>query len=170
MTVPATRMPTCEQVTLLPALVEAAVEPGLIDANGHMNIRYYLDNCAASADVLCRAVGIDDAYRRDRRMGVFTAEHHLRYLSELRAGDRFSVHTRVLDRSDKVLHLMAFLVDRSRERLSCTVEIVLVHVGMDSRRPLPFPGDVAAGWDQLVKESRALTWDAPVCGAMGVRR
>lgn len=154
----------------VPSLVEARVEPEFIDFNGHMNIRHYLDHCAGSAELLCRAVGIDETYRRDRRMGVFTAEHHLRYLSELQAGDSFSVHTRVLDRSDKVGHLMAFLVDRSRRRLSFTAEMVIVHVGMDDRRPRPFPDDVAAGWDQLIRESRALRWEAPVCGAMGVRR
>ncbi|CUU56526.1 acyl-CoA thioester hydrolase [Parafrankia irregularis] len=170
MTSPTTHALSWELVRQVPSLVEAKVEPEFIDFNGHMNVRYYLDKGAEGADQLCRAVGIDEAYRRDRRMGVFTAEHHLRYLSELQAGDAFSVHARVLDCSDKVTHLMAFLVDQARERLSCTVEIVLVHVGLDDRRPRPFPEDVAAGWDRLVHESRALPWDAPVCGSMGVRR
>ncbi|SNQ47699.1 Acyl-CoA thioester hydrolase [Frankia canadensis] len=167
---PTTQAPTWDQVTQLPALVEAKVEPEFIDFNGHMNIRHYLDAGAQSADRLCHAVGIDQAYRLDRRMTLFTAEHHLRYLSELQTGDAFSGHTRVLDLSDKVVHLMSFLVDQSRERLACTVEIVLVHVGLEERRPRPFPANVSAGWDRLLSESRALRWTAPVCGSMGVRR
>ncbi|THJ64834.1 thioesterase family protein [Candidatus Frankia alpina] len=170
MTSPTAQSPTWEQVRQVPATVEAKVEPEFIDFNGHMNIRYYLDSCAQSAEFLCRTVGIDETYRRDRRMGVFTAEHHLRYLSELQEGDSYSVHARVLDRSDKVVHLMAFLVDQSHERLSYTAEIVIVHVGMDDRRPRPFPADVAAGWERPISESNALGWGVPVSGTMGVRR
>jgi len=170
MTTSAIAMPTLDQILAMPALVEGTITPDFIDANGHMNIRYYLDAGAESADRLCRRVGIDDAYRGERRMGVFTVEHHLRYLAEMREGGEFSVHTRALERSDKAAHLLAFIVDRTGGRLACTMEIVLVHVGMDTRRPTPFPADVAAGWDELTFESDGVDWPAPVCGAMGVRR
>lgn len=163
-------LPSYESVLDLPALVEATVTPDFIDVNGHMNIRHYLDHSAESADLLCREVGIDDGYRRERRMGVFTAEHHLRYYAELHEGEKFSVHTRVLERSDKVAHLIAILLDRSNGRLACTMEIILVHVGMDTRRPVAFPVDVGAGWDRLIADSAALDWPAPTCGAMGIRR
>lgn len=170
MITPAAPLPSYDMIQDLPRLLEATVTPDFIDANGHMNIRHYLDHGAESADLLCREVGIDDDYRAQQRMGVFTAEHHLRYFAELHEGEKFSVHTRVLDRSDKVGHLIAFLLDRSNERLAGTVEIVLVHVGMDTRRPIPFPSYVAAGWDRLIAESSELAWRAPTCGAMGVRR
>lgn len=163
-------LPSYESVLDLPALVEATVTPDFIDVNGHMNIRHYLDHGAESADLLCREVGIDDGYRSERRMGVFTAEHHLRYYAEVHEGEKFSVHARVLERSDKVGHLMAFILDRSNERLACTMEIILVHVGMDTRRPAAFPADIAAGWDRLVADSASLGWPAPTCGAMGIRR
>jgi acyl-CoA thioester hydrolase len=162
--------PTVAQVLELPALVKGSVTADYIDANGHMNIRHYLDHCASSADAICREIGIDDAYRAERRMGVFTAEHHLRYTGELHLGEEFTVHARVLDLSDKVGHLMAFLVDRTHDVLACTVEIVLIHVDMDSRRPLPMPADIAAGWQRWLQQSQALKWAAPVCGAMGIRR
>lgn len=163
-------LPTYDDVLDLPALLEGTVSPSFIDVNGHMNIRHYLDAGANGADVICRRSGIDDDYRARRRMGVFTAEHHIRYFAELHEGDTFSVHARFLGRSGKAGHLITFVLGRDRELLSCTVEILLVHVDMDIRRPVEFPPDVAAGLDEWIAAGEAVGWPAPVCGVMGIRR
>lgn len=165
-----TALPSYAQVLELPALLEAEVVADFIDVNGHMNIRHYLDAGALGADMLCRRIGIDDEYRANRRLGVFTAEHHIRYFSEMHLGDKFSVHTVVVERSGKAGHLLSFILDRSSERLACTVEIVLVGVGMDTRRPADFPDDVAAGLDEWIAAARDLPWPLPLSGAMGIRR
>ncbi|KQY50873.1 MULTISPECIES: thioesterase family protein [unclassified Nocardioides] len=162
-------LPSYAQVLELEPLLSGEVSPDFIDVNGHMNIRHYLDYCATSADVICRRVGIDDDYRAQRRMGVFTAEHHIRYFSEMHEGGKFSVHTLLLGRSRKAGHVLAFLVDRDREVLACTVEIVLVHVGMDTRRPVDFPEDVSAAIDGWVAEAAQVTWPIPLSGSMGLR-
>lgn len=168
MSIPA--LPSYEQVLALPALLEGTVTPDFIDVNGHMNIRHYLDAGAVSADMLIRKIGIDDAYRAHRRMGVFTAEHHIRYFTEMHEGDAFSVHPLFLERSAKAGHLIAFIADRVEQVLSCTVEIILVHVGMDTRRPIDFPDDIAAGIDEWVAQAEQVTWPVPLSGAMGIRR
>jgi acyl-CoA thioester hydrolase len=160
--------PTYDQVLEIPSALHACVSPDFIDINGHMNIRHYLEYGAISADALCREVGIDDEYRNARRMGVFTAEHHLRYFSEMRERERFSVHPVVLARSDRAVHLVSCLLDRSNERVANTLEIVAVHVDMDTRRATPFPADIATGWDHLIDRSTDLGWQAALCGAMGV--
>lgn len=162
-------LPSYDEVLDLPALVDGEVTPDFIDANGHMNIRHYLDAGAMSADVLCRQIGIDDVYRAERRLGVFTAEHHIRYFSEMHRGGKFSAHTVVVDRSATAAHLLSFILDRTGERLACTVEIVLVGVGMDTRRPAPFPHDVAEALDRHIAESRSLAWALPLSGGMGIR-
>lgn len=167
---PALSLPAYDDVLGLPTLIEDTVPPSFIDVNGHMNVRHYLDYGAIGAGVLCDRVGIDDEYRARRRMGVFTAEHHIRYAAEMHEGSRFSVHTRVLDRSGRAAHLLSFILDRDREVLSCTIEILLVHVGMDSRRPIEFPADIAAGLDAEIATGREADWPAPVCGVMGIRR
>lgn len=163
-------LPSYDDIAALPALVEATVEPAFIDVNGHMNIRHYLDCGATSADLLIRRVGIDDEYRSQRRLGVFTAEHHLRYATEMHEGDAFSGHTVVVDRSARAAHLLSVVLDRSHGVVSCTVEIVLVHVDMDIRRPARFPDDVAAGLDRHVAATQQLAWPLPLSGAMGIRR
>lgn len=165
-----TALPSYEEVLEIPSLLEGEVVADFIDVNGHMNIRHYLDAGAMGADVICRRIGVDDAYRAERRLGVFTAEHHIRYFSEMHLGDRFTVHPVFVERSAKAGHLLSFILDRTGERLACTVEIILVGVGMDTRRPADFPPDIAAAMDERVAAARGLAWPLPLSGAMGIRR
>ncbi len=162
--------PTATKIAELPNPLQRSVNADLIDMNGHMNVLHYLDFGSSGADVLVRQVGIDDAYRARRQLGVFTAEHHLRYYNELCEHDAADVFCRVLDRTEEVVHMMSFVVDRNRHRLSSTLEIVLIHVNLVTRRPVAVPSDIATGFDQHITWSKGLSWPAPVCGAMGVRR
>ncbi|WP_036516780.1 thioesterase family protein [Nocardioides sp. J54] len=162
-------LPSYHQVLDLPVLHEGDVTPDFIDANGHMNIRHYLDAGAFAADVLLRRIGVDDAYRASRRRGVFTAEHHIRYFTEMHAGGRFSAHTAFVARSAKAGHLLSFILDREHERLSCTVEIIVVAVDLETRRPADFPDDIAGRIDEHVAEATRLAWPLPLSGAMGIR-
>ncbi|MBF6079525.1 thioesterase family protein [Nocardia beijingensis] len=163
-------LPTAAQIRDLPAAVTATVTAAETDGNGHMNVLHYLNRNSEAADILVRGVGVDESYRGERRLGLFTAEHHLAYHSELREGESFSVHARVLDRSDKAVHMMTFVLDRQRDRLANTLEILLVHVDLERRRASPLPVDVGAALDAQLEVHRRLRWAAPVCGAMRIRR
>jgi acyl-CoA thioester hydrolase len=163
-------VPTTDEVLQIPAAWSDAVQQEWIDMNGHMNIRHYLDLGGMATDQVCRSMGIDDDYRAIRRMGVFTAEQHLTYLQEMHLGTRITVHVRLLDRSPKVGHMVALIMDRDKDRLACIFETVLVHVGMDTRKGLEFPADVAAAYDQIAaSQQKTLSWPAPVCGILGPR-
>ena len=165
-----TPLPTYDQVLELPAAIKRSVPTEYLDENDHMNIGRYLEVASHALWDTTTTVGMGPAYIEERRLSSFTAEHHLRYFSELRLGEEFSVHVRLLERSEKALHSIAFLVDRSRKILSSTCEATLLHVDMATRRSVPYPDDIVAGLDGLIAEHEALRWPAPVCGAMGVRR
>jgi acyl-CoA thioester hydrolase len=165
-----TTLPTYDQVRQLPETSRRTVPVEFLDENDHMNIGRYLEVAAQAVWLHYGALGMGEAYIDERRLTTFTAEHHLRYLAELRLGDELSVHVRSLERSSKVLHNMAFVLDRTHERLAFTYEDTLVHVGMDSRRPVALPDDIAARLDTALADGAALDWEAPVCGVMGVRR
>jgi acyl-CoA thioester hydrolase len=164
------QLPDFEQVNAMPAILKGTVVPEYIDMNGHMNIKHYLDFGANTTAALCDDALVTTGYIAERGMGVFTAEHHLQYLGELREGDAFSTHARTLNRSDKAIHMVAFLLDRERNKISNIFETLLVHMDMTTRRPTPFPADVAALFDLQITSSNSLDWKAPISGAIGIRR
>ena len=163
-------LPGFDDVAALPTIFDEKVTPDQIDENGHMNIRHYFDFGSWSVWKTVIAAGVDADYMRDRGMSFFTVEQHIRYFGEMRVGDRFTVHDRLLERSRRALHAMAFVLDRERSRLACTFELTYVHVDMAERRAVDIPDDIAAALDRVIADGDALGWDAPVCGAMGVRR
>ena len=163
-------LPTYDQVIELPAQTTQLVPPEFIDVNGHMNITRYLE--VGATGWWTRSTNdltMGDAYVTERGLTTFTAEHHIRYLSEMLEGDEMSTHTRVIARSDKVLHSMSIIANRTRERVSCILELTQLHIDISTRRPTAFPDDIATRIDVALKADD-VAWPAPVCGVMGVRR
>ena len=163
-------LPTYDQVVRLPREYgPLVVPPEFEDANGHMNIRHYLDLGAEAIDIAFRRIGLTDDYRATRKQGFFTAEHHLNYYAEVHVGHRVSAYFRIVERSDKIIHGMALLVDDTTEALANTLEVVAPHVDLTTRRVVPFAPDVAEAVDRELAITEQVDWPAPVCGVMGTR-
>lgn len=163
------QLPTYEQVNELPREVEPIIVPeSFIDENGHMNIRHYYDLGAQAISKVFEEMGITDDYRAQRHEGFFTAEHHVRYFSEIKQGESVACYFQALERSDKVLHGMAFIVNESQRQLAATLEFNAVHVNLDKRRAQAFAEDIAETIDSVLGRTAHVTWSAPVCGVMGV--
>jgi acyl-CoA thioester hydrolase len=162
--------PTYQALSALWSVLEDRVESVTTDGNGHMNVRHIYAYAVAGADLLAEQVGINDMYRSNRRMGTFAAEHHIRFFAEMRETDRFSVHPLWIDRSERVGHVLVFLLNRTTRMLSSILELVVVNVDLNSRSSVPFPPDIAAEIDRRVAATRTISWPIPTSGAMGVRR
>lgn len=164
-----TALPTFDQVSALPAIGSGQVEESFIDENGHMNIGDYFRLTSHSLWDDTRDAGVGNDYIDARGLSLFTVEQHIRYLGEMRLGDRFTVHNRFLARTGKAVHAMSFLLDQEKSRLACTMEVTWVHVDMATRRAVDLPDDIAAGLDVLVTRGSSIGWPAPVTGVMGAR-
>ena len=131
------------------------VEPTWIDYNGHMNMAYYNVLFDRAVDEAYELIGIGAAYVEKRRRSFFTAEVHLRYLRELHAGDAVRVTFQLLDYDSKRLHYFEQLFHAAEGWVSATSENMSLHVDMDARKTVPFPGDIAARLAQM-KASHAM--------------
>jgi acyl-CoA thioester hydrolase len=158
-----------KQVTLLqPVCLRISIPQSYEDANGHMNVRWYIAIFDDSGDTLHAHLGLTPAYHREHRSGTMDLEHHLSFLNEVLVGDQIAVYARLVGRSTKLIHYVMFMVNETNGQLAALFECVNAFVNLDIRKTAPYPADIAERIDQLVAEHQRHDWSTPVCGAMKV--
>src|SRR6201987_14848 len=80
------------------------VESAWIDYNGHLNMAYYNVLFDRAVDEAYELLGCGLGYVEKSRHSCFTAEVHIRYLRELRAGDPVYVTIQLLGFDLKRMH------------------------------------------------------------------
>ncbi|MDQ2755030.1 MAG: thioesterase family protein [Actinomycetota bacterium] len=162
-------LPTLGQAAALPLNLSFTVPPEFTDANGHMNIARYLELYSRAGWVAFSRVGLGEQTALAGGPATFDAEHYLRYAAEVHAGDEVTVHSRLVGRSDKAVHHVHLMLDRTTGTVASTFEAVSVSIDLTVRRPTPFPPEVAAALDAQLALDAALPWPPPLCGVLGVR-
>ena len=137
------------QTADLPVTLDIQVPQTWTDYNGHMNEAHYLEAGAKATDQFMVMIGADADYIASG-LSYFTAESHVRYLSETHQGARLRVETRVINGEGKKLHLFHSLLTDGEP--VATVETLLLHVDLDTRRSCPPAPKVA---EALVRISAA---------------
>ncbi len=159
--------PTVAEVLALHTAGETTVPEDHVDENGHLTTGHHFSAASGVVWDLVqeRVTGRD--YIGRRGMSLFTVEHRLTYLAELRLAERYSVHSALAGRTAKAVHGLALVLDRERDRVACRMEIVYVHVDMDTRRSVPMPDDVAARADAEIARH---PWAAAAATGLTLRR
>jgi acyl-CoA thioester hydrolase len=124
----------------LPQL-EGAVLPEWIDANGHMNLAYYVVLFDQATDLLYDALGVGQAYRDVTGNSTFTAETHTLYEREVRVGERVQVTAHLLGADAKRLHYFHEMFHAEGGHRVAAQELIALHIDMSIRRVAPFPAD-----------------------------
>lgn len=154
----------------LPVTNHKVIPLDYIDLMGHMNVAWYLHIFDGGTRNLFASFGFGDNYIRRTGMGSFAIELHIRYLSEVKQGDVVMVRSRVLDRSAKTIHFMHYMTRDGDETLAATIEVLAAHADLSQRKVTPFPQEILNQLDLLLEAHKQLSWEAPVCGFIGVRK
>lgn len=150
----------------LPITYETVIPEDWRDAMGHMNVMWYTHLFSCAAGGLFPLYGLSKNYFGTGKSGTFVLANHIRYLAEVLAGQKVTIRSRALGRSDKRGHFMHFIYNEDRGVVSATGEFVNTHVDMSTRRASPFPQHICEAFDKLKAQHDALGWEAPVCGAL----
>lgn len=140
-----------------------AVRPEWIDANGHMNVAYYVLAFDHATDAFLDLLDVGERYRTMEGKAFFVTEAHVTYERELREGDQLQVFTQILgfDGTRLVLfHQMRCA--RLGGPAAATNEVLCLNVDLETRRAVPLAAAArqrlhatAAAHAQLPRPARA---------------
>ena len=150
----------------LPEYLRQTITADHLDIMGHMNIRWYFELFATAGREFFISHGLDENYFREGDFGVFALKHFIQYFAEVRVGQTVAVHTRLIGRSDKRLHVMHFMINETTNQLASTFEALITHADLKIRRAAPMPAQVAQKFDATLAQDKTLEWEAPICGVM----
>jgi acyl-CoA thioester hydrolase len=153
-------------VALEPVCLRMAVPEAYGDANGHMNMRWYLAIFDDAGDALHERLGLTPDFHHRNRSGTVDLEHHVHYLNEAMPGDRVAVYARLVALTPKRLHYLMFMVDETKGKLAAVFECINGFLDLTTRKTAPFPPEIARRIADEVAAGAALAWPPPVCGAM----
>lgn len=142
-------------------LHQTAVRDDWVDYNRHLSEWAFLLIFGDSSDSFFRFFGVDEQYRASGR-SLYTAETHMRNLSEVRLGANLQLTVQVLGVDTKRLHIVHEMYD-SGARLAATAEQMLLHVDTHAGSVTRFPGEVGRRL-RMIREAHAAL---PVPGYVG---
>ena len=130
---------------------EGEVLPEWIDANGHMNLAYYVVLFDQATDLLYDELSVGQAYRNATGNSTFTAETHTLYEREVRVGERVRVVPYLLGADAKRLHYFHEMFHAESGHRVAAQELIALHIDLAVRRVAPFPSDVFARLQHAVR-------------------
>ncbi|MDI1289090.1 MAG: thioesterase family protein [bacterium] len=166
----AVRVPTFGQVDELPQTLIMSVPDSYLDINHHMNIRHYLAVHDRAFGYLFTAMGFGSDYIKGRGLSFFQVENHIRYLAEAHGGDEISVHVRLIGRTARAIHGVSFLLNRSRGTVANTLEFLMLHVDLRTRKAVDFDTRSTELLDRRMADDSVTTWPAPLSGCVHLKR
>lgn len=153
-------------LALQPPSLRIGVPESWADANGHMNMRWYVAIFDDAGDELHDRVGLTPDFHRRHRTGTVDLEHHTHFLNEVMPGDIVAVYSRLVARSAKRLHYTMFLVNETRGKLAAIFECMNAFVDLTVRKTAPFPPEILEKIDAWLDRDSKLDWPPPVSGSM----
>ena len=157
-----------------PAPVEIgqqSVLPEWIDYNGHMNVGYYGIAFDLASDVfLSHHLGIGEEHVEATGQGPFVLQVHQHYLQEMRLGEVFQIHFRLIDHDAKRLHLFGEMVLTDTGATMATQEIMVMNVEHKSGRSAPYPDWAIRRFARMKADHAGLPGVAQIGAGMGIRR
>lgn len=155
-----------KDIRRLPRYHGETITDDYLDIMGHMNVQWYIALFSRAVTGIFNQVGLTEDYFTPGLSGTFALCQHVNYLAEVRPGETISIHSRLIGRSEKKIHLVHFMVNETRDCLSATLETLISHADLRARKTSPFPAEIAAKIDPLVALSDGLEWSAPLCGTL----
>jgi acyl-CoA thioester hydrolase len=148
---------------------EELVQSSWVDYNGHMNVAYYVLVFDHGTDALFELLNMGPDYRARTKSSDFVVESHICYIREVVEGVSLQVASILLMHDNKRMHLFHHMYNGETGELCATIELMIVHVDMISRRSAFFPEDTLLSLEDYTRDQAAFRCPDQAGSVIGIK-
>ena len=141
-----------------------------VDANRHMNVAYYMVVFDKATEIFLQQLDAGRVYTASGDGTVFALEANIRYERELHLDDTIRITTRLVDRNDKLLHLLHSMHRECSGERAAVMELMLMHVDPVTRRGTPWPLAIRQRLEAIAEVHAVLKSDEDARHRLKIRR
>lgn len=151
-------------------LCHPLVSPDWVDYNGHMSESCFLLVFGDNSDAFFRMIGIDESYRNDRKMSLYTFQTMIFNIKEATEAEPLRLTLQLLDADAKRVHIFHSMYHAQTGDLLATGEQMLMHVDMDKGKSCPMPLELQDKLQAILKAHSLLPRPIQAGQSIGIRR
>jgi acyl-CoA thioester hydrolase len=123
---------------------QGAIFPWHCDHMGHMNVMYYVGKFDEATWNFFSSIGLRGSKMRDEQKGMVAVEQNIQYKGELMAGDVITVHSEIIEYTDKSVKFRHEM--RNAETGSVAAITILTGLYFDKvkRKAISLPAEIKA--------------------------
>lgn len=159
-------LPANIDFSALPRTYELVIPEKFLDQMGHMNVAWYTHLFSQAMGGILGLVGLSLEFIETEKIGGAALEGHIHYLSEVHVNESVAIYSRLIERTEKRLHLVHFMVNESQGKVAALFENVMACFDLKTRRMAPIPKGISEKIDDVMAKHQNLDWAPPVCGVM----
>ncbi|HKF72696.1 MAG TPA: thioesterase family protein [Stellaceae bacterium] len=141
-----------------------------IDYNNHVNVGYYGILFEQAAQAVFPRFDLSGDYKARTNHALFATESHVVFKKEIFESQAVDVYLRMVDLTDKALHVMFLMLLRDDPDPAATQEVLYLHVSLTDRKVVPLEAKTLATLEDLKARQQRFPLRLPVGQAIGLRR
>ncbi len=128
---------------------QGAVFPWHCDHMGHMNVMYYVGKFDEATWNLFSTIGLQGKSMRDEQKGMVAVEQNIQYKGELMAGDVITIHSEIVEYTDKSIKFRHEMRNIELGSLAAVTVLTGLYFDKVKRKAISLPDEIKAKLQEM---------------------
>ena len=131
-----------------------SVKQEWVDYNNHMNMAYYVLIFDQALEVALEKFNMGESAAKDLNRSTMVVETNTKYLSEVKQGEEIDINMTYFDHDKKRLHIKMEMIEKSKKKISATIEWISLYIDLSQRKVTEFEEDKLKLMDKFIKDNK----------------
>ena len=129
---------------------QGTIFPWHCDHMDHMNVMHYVGKFDEATWHFFSSVGLQGRQMRDSKKGLVAVEQNIQYKGELMAGDLITVHSEIIEFTDKSIKFRHEMRNSETGNVAAITTLTGLYFDKVKRKAISLPADVKAKLQDMI--------------------